>query len=105
MASTPQARTGADLATRYRMIESVKITNFRCFKELSVQSLAPINLIVGDNGVGKTTLLEAVFLALCANPQKALVLRQYRGLDGQFSGDISQVAEAMYGGGDAEPES
>ena len=95
--ATSRAQPSADLATRYRMINSIKIKNFRCFRQLNVDPCAPINLIVGDNGTGKTTFLEAIFLALCANPQKALALRQFRGLDGQFSGDITQVAEAMYG--------
>jgi AAA15 family ATPase/GTPase len=77
------------------MIESVTIENFRCFAHLTAEC-APINMVVGDNGVGKTTLLEAMFLTLCSNPQKALLLRQFRGLDGVFSGDPDTMAASFY---------
>jgi len=41
-------------------ITSVEIENFRCFKKLRVEGLAPVNLIVGANNAGKTALLEAI---------------------------------------------
>lgn len=41
-------------------ISSVDIENFRCFKKLHVDGLAPVNLIVGANNSGKTALLEAI---------------------------------------------
>jgi DNA repair exonuclease SbcCD ATPase subunit len=59
----PGAGVCADLGSRHRMIESVTIENFRCFAHLTAEC-APINMVVGDNGVGKTTLLEAMFLTL-----------------------------------------
>ena len=78
------------------MIELIEINSFRCFKKLSIQKCAPINVIVGDNGAGKTALLEAIFLALCTNPQKGAILRQWRGDDPQFSGAASAIVEALY---------
>lgn len=44
------------------MIKSLKIQNFRCFQELSVQELSPITLFGGRNNSGKSAILEAVFL-------------------------------------------
>jgi predicted ATPase len=41
-------------------ITSVEIENFRCFKKLRVEGLAPVNVIVGANNSGKTALLEAI---------------------------------------------
>lgn len=41
-------------------IASVEIENFRCFQQLRVEGLAPVNLIVGANNAGKTALLEAI---------------------------------------------
>ncbi len=41
-------------------ITSLEVESFRCFKKLSVQGLTPVNLFVGANNAGKTTLLEAV---------------------------------------------
>jgi len=44
------------------MIASLRIEEFRCFKELSIKGLSRINLIGGKNNVGKTAFLEALFL-------------------------------------------
>ncbi|MEI6499421.1 MAG: AAA family ATPase [Armatimonadota bacterium] len=44
------------------MYQSVRIQNFRGFENLTVDGLSRVNLIVGENGVGKTALLEAVYL-------------------------------------------
>jgi chromosome segregation ATPase len=96
MASTSQAQSCADPANRYQMIDSIEINNFRCFKKLRIKDCAPINVIVGENGAGKTALLEAVFLTLCGNPQKAALLRQMRGSDPLFQGDPKSIVEAIY---------
>src|SRR6266481_2717587 len=78
------------------MIRSVDIKNFRCFKDLVLSNCRRFNVIVGDNGVGKTALLEAIFLALGSSPALALRFRQARGLDGQFGGSLYGVEEAMW---------
>lgn len=44
------------------MLESVRIRNFRVFRDLEIDRLARINLFAGHNNSGKTTLLEALFL-------------------------------------------
>ncbi len=44
------------------MIEDIEITNFRCFDRLKISGCKRINLISGKNNVGKTALLEAIFL-------------------------------------------
>ena len=44
------------------MLDSLRIKNFRCFEDLQIESLGRVNLIVGKNNVGKSTLLEAVQL-------------------------------------------
>lgn len=44
------------------LLPSVEIQNFRAFRHLTVQHLARVNLIVGKNNVGKTSLLEALWL-------------------------------------------
>ncbi len=48
------------------MVKGVHIENFRSFKELTVENLAPLNIVVGKNNTGKSSFLEAVFLALDA---------------------------------------
>ncbi|MDH4241686.1 MAG: ATP-binding protein [Phycisphaerae bacterium] len=58
------------------MITDVLIRNFKCFKSLTVPELGRITLISGRNNVGKTALLEAIFLFLDQrNP--GMVLNQY----------------------------
>ncbi len=46
------------------MYKKFEIKNFKCFKELTFDKLARINLISGSNGAGKTALLEAIYI-LC----------------------------------------
>ena len=44
------------------MLKSIKIENFRCFKSFELQQLGRINLLVGENNSGKTSILEAIQL-------------------------------------------
>jgi predicted ATPase len=44
------------------MIRKLTIDGFRCFRELRVEPLTRVNLFVGQNNAGKTSLLEAVEL-------------------------------------------
>jgi AAA15 family ATPase/GTPase len=54
------------------MLDSLHIRNFRCFEDLQVPSLGRINLIVGKNNTGKSTLLEAVYVFAKNGAQEAL---------------------------------
>ncbi len=47
------------------MFTSLKVNNFRCFQSFELQELGTINLLVGANNSGKTSLLEAIQL-LCS---------------------------------------
>ncbi|MEK7833488.1 MAG: AAA family ATPase [Acidobacteriota bacterium] len=44
------------------MLRSLTIKNFRGFRELTIEPLARVNLIAGKNNVGKTGVLEALYL-------------------------------------------
>jgi len=44
------------------MLDSLYIKNFRLFKELKIEHLGRVNLIVGRNNSGKTCLLEALWI-------------------------------------------
>jgi AAA15 family ATPase/GTPase len=42
------------------MLKTLKINNFRCFSEFEISKLGQINLLVGKNNTGKTSILEAI---------------------------------------------
>jgi len=63
------------------MIKKFSIRNFKCFREITIKSWERINLIAGDNNVGKTTLLEAIWLHEGAhNAQLAFAVQKFRGI-------------------------
>lgn len=43
-------------------MESLVIKNYKNFKNLTLENLTNVNLIVGKNNVGKSSLLEAIFI-------------------------------------------
>ena len=68
------------------MIKDAVIDNFKCFKLLTLPDLGRITVIGGKNNVGKTALLEALFLFL-DRLSPSMILRQYawRGIEGVLS--------------------
>lgn len=81
---------------RHQMISEIKIRNFKCFERLELAGCRRVNVLVGDNGSGKTALLEAIFWALSSNPQMVLRYRQQRGFDGSFNGPPQQIEQAIW---------
>lgn len=41
-------------------INKIKLTNFRNYENVEIEFLKGVNIILGDNGVGKTNLVEAI---------------------------------------------
>ena len=66
------------------MIRTLEIKNFRCFSTLTLDELPRVNVIVGENGSGKTALLEALFLVMGGSPDLALRIRRWRGLPSEL---------------------
>lgn len=63
------------------MLTSLRVRNFRLFRDLRIEALGRINLIGGQNGVGKTSLLEAIYLlSMAAIPQAVLKIGATRGV-------------------------
>jgi putative ATP-dependent endonuclease of OLD family len=46
------------------MIKKIIIKNFKCFKEFELELNNGLNIIVGNNEAGKSTIIEAIHLAL-----------------------------------------
>ena len=47
------------------MLKSLKISGFRKYRELCLKDLGRVNCILGQNNVGKTTILEAIYTWAC----------------------------------------
>lgn len=63
-----------------KLLESLEIKNFRGFKHLQVEKLGHVNLIVGQNNVGKSSVLEALRIyAGLASPALLSRIAQERG--------------------------
>lgn len=54
------------------MLRSLRIENFRCFQTFELQQLGRVNLLVGTNNSGKTSILEAVQLFCAQNTFESL---------------------------------
>ncbi len=64
------------------MYETIEILNFRCFENFEVGPLESVNLFTGKNNVGKTALLEAIWLQHgYQNPELGFRVDAFRGLD------------------------
>lgn len=85
------------------MLESVLIQNFKGFKNTSIGPFRMVNLIIGGQNVGKTSVLEAVFACVALAPYEAMTaFRQKEGDDKRryFNGFSSPdlMIEASFGG-------
>jgi hypothetical protein len=64
------------------MYKSFEVRNFRCFRELKLADLKRVNLVTGLNNVGKTALLEALFMYCGAyNPSLVIKINVLRGFE------------------------
>lgn len=48
----------------FLMAKSIVIENYRCFQSLSLPDCRRINLVIGENGTGKTAFMETLYLVL-----------------------------------------
>lgn len=55
-------------------IRKIKLQNYKRFKSFEIEPNKRINIIVGDNEAGKSTILEAIDLAISANVRKAEII-------------------------------
>jgi hypothetical protein len=64
-------------------LTSISLTNIRCFKELilafDATSSGYFSLLLGDNALGKTTLLRCIALGLCAESEAAALIKKVPG--------------------------
>jgi AAA15 family ATPase/GTPase len=73
------------------MLKSLKIKNFRCFEEFDLPQLGRVNLLVGKNNSGKTSILEAVHILTSPNDiDSCFDVMKYRG---EYSKDIKRNSD------------
>lgn len=62
-----------------KQINSIHIKNFRSIKDLAIDNLKPITIFLGENSVGKSTVLESLFLVTGPNnPSMSLKISSLR---------------------------
>lgn len=77
-------------------LKSLRVQNFRVFRDLQIDRLGRVNLIVGKNNVGKTTLLEAIDLYV--NGGRSIVVGQLlRKRDLKKIDKVRGVDKSFYG--------
>lgn len=79
------------------MIESIRIRNFRGFKDIRISPLSQITLISGKNNAGKSSVLEAIFLLLAhTNDAPFAKLEQFRGISRPAEGVTYSIWEDLF---------
>ncbi|MFY0525768.1 AAA family ATPase [Archangium gephyra] len=94
------------------MLTSLKVTGFRNLSSLSMEGLTRVNLLVGENNAGKTSVLEAIEILLLARSEPWVLangpLRRGESVPLQLGED--QIPgrldlENLFHGSDTSPES
>lgn len=79
-----------------RHFTTISIKNYRCLKDFTIDSLERVNLIGGKNNIGKSSLLEIIFL-LVGNTNISLILsiNAFRGME-MFAGEAAAIRESLW---------
>lgn len=64
------------------MLEKLEINNFRGIKNLNFDSFKNINIFTGKANVGKTSVLEAIYMILRINAESMVTISDLRGIVG-----------------------
>jgi AAA15 family ATPase/GTPase len=73
-------------------LKLLTIKNFRGFDSLEIEGFSKINLFVGKNNSGKTSILEALFLLTgLSNPMLPANINQFRGLTIGTAGQLKYL--------------
>lgn len=84
------------------MLRTITIENFRCFQAFELQQLGRVNLLVGTNNSGKTSILEAILL-LCSQatfevlPEIMLNRGEYVWVDENVNNRELDIRHLFYG--------
>jgi len=76
-------------------VDRLTLSNYRCFRELSLDFAAPVTALVGTNGSGKTAVLDALAVML------STVIREFGGQSQGFATRDATVRASDLGSYDA----
>ncbi|MDR1162906.1 MAG: AAA family ATPase [Candidatus Accumulibacter sp.] len=78
------------------MITKLELKNFRGFRDFTLEGIRPITLVAGANNVGKSTLLESLFLFMDRNSSDVFMkLNAFRGVQ-KLNPSPSVVWETLF---------
>ncbi|MCT4613470.1 MAG: AAA family ATPase [Marinifilaceae bacterium] len=64
------------------LIKSINIKNYRGFDSLEIDDFGHVNILIGNNNSGKSTILESIFLTIgMSNPSLPDNVNRFRGLN------------------------
>ena len=67
------------------IVEKIHLTNFRNLKDISFDFKENINVFVGKNGIGKTNVLEAIYISLVASSFRQVKQEDFINFDESFA--------------------
>ena len=78
-------------------LQQITVKNFRCLKEITITLSSGLNVLVGENNIGKTALLDAIRAALgpaasTGEPLKVGPDDRHRKADGSYVGEPIKVS-------------
>lgn len=80
------------------MIKTIEIHGYKALHNVKVQNAQRINILVGQNGSGKTAFLESLFALAAQSPEVFNRFRGWRGKDGEYTGDRQGVIDSLFSG-------
>lgn len=80
------------------MLKRIRIKGYRGIKSLDLQDLGRVNILIGPNGSGKTTVLEAISLIANPSPYQHIKLAKWRSLHEPKLGDDHPLSSLFFAG-------
>ena len=92
--ASPTALLPAEVAATRRFLKHLTIHGFRPHPTEKHHPLGRVNLIVGSNGVGKTSLLEAIEYAYCGRTRRPAVVSASTSVIAEMVGTDEKLASS-----------
>lgn len=89
---SPMALLPAEMAAAGHFLKRLTIKGFRPHPEQKDHPLGRVNLIVGSNGVGKTSLLEAIEFGYCGRNRRSSVLLDRTSITLELAGSAEKLS-------------